>query len=152
MPIGAGAGTVPDDSPTVVADMPTLVVEPGGTARAWVMFLGYRFDGSEVARRVTVNVPGPDGENLRVTVADPARGALRWRLPAQRSQLMVGFQNSSFLGGAFQGLAPATGLARVARLVRFCGTSVSSPASPFNRRACSSRRHPRSRRWGCSPT
>jgi hypothetical protein len=114
-PIGAGAGTVPDDNPTVVADMPTLVVDPGHAVQAWVMFFGYRFDGSEVPRRVTVNVPGPDGENLRITVADPARGALRWRLPAQRSQWMVGFHNSSFIGGAFQGLAPATALARVAR-------------------------------------
>ena len=117
-PIGGGDGTAPDEL-TVVATLPTIVVPPGQSARAWVQFRGYRFDGSEIPRQVTLNIPGPPGsraEVIRVTLADPARGTLRWRAPARRSQLMVGFHNTTFVGGAFQGMAPATVLARVARL------------------------------------
>lgn len=115
-PIGAGEGPANPDALTVVPAIPTITVAPGQTTRAWVLFLGYRFEGSETPRRVTLNAPGPDGQVIRVTLADPAHGALRWRLPAQRAQMMIGFQNNTYFGGAFQGLVPLTTFARVGRL------------------------------------
>lgn len=112
LPLGAGGdGTFPGGD--LAAD--TLVVKalpiaPGTTRTVWAMFRGYRFPGSEIPRRVTVTLPVGVGQVLRLVLADPARGQLRWNLPAQKSAVMLGLENTSLLGGSSKAMGISTEL------------------------------------------
>ncbi len=114
-PIAGGTGAAPDEL-IVSPSLPTIVVPPGQSVKAWVFFLGYQFPDSDIPRQVTLNLPGPDGQTIRVALADPARGSLRWKVPARRSQTMVGFHNAQLFSGPFRGLVPATAFSRVGRM------------------------------------
>jgi hypothetical protein len=82
-----------------------VTIPPGQSRDLWVIFHGYRFEGSDRPRRVTLKAPLDDGM-LVVDLADPARGALRWQAPAQRTAISVGIHNVSLFAGGLNVTAP----------------------------------------------
>jgi hypothetical protein len=108
LPLGAGAaGTFPGEVGEDLLETKPLTLPPGSTLRIWALFRGYKYPGSDIQRRVVLTFPGPDGRPMRLVLADPARGTLRWTLPARKSSVMLGLDSISLLGGT----AKMTGLA-----------------------------------------
>jgi hypothetical protein len=109
-----GEGGFPAELPEPLLLEPIDV--PAGQSRSfWVLFRGYQFPGSEIPRRVTLNMPGIDGQMLHLELADPARGFLRWKVAPKRSAFMIGFQNDSFVGSYLKGSSSSMRISRIAR-------------------------------------
>jgi hypothetical protein len=109
-----GEGAFPGDLPEPLLLEP-IGVPAGQTRSFWILFRGYQFSGSEIPRRVTMNMPGIDGQTMSIELADPARGFLRWQVAPKRSAYMIGFQNDSFGGSYLQGSSTSVRLSRIAR-------------------------------------
>jgi hypothetical protein len=107
---GAFPGALPEPLLLEPIDVPA-----GQTRSFWVLFGGYRFPGSEIPRRVTLNMPGIDGQTMHLELADPARGFLRWNVAPKRSAFTIGFQNDSFLGSYLKGSSSSMRISRIAR-------------------------------------
>jgi len=100
LPLGAGAlGSFPGEVGEDLLEAKPLPLAAGGTQRLWALFRGYKYPGSDIPRRVVLTFPGPDGRPMRLVLADPARGTLRWTLPARSSSVMLGVGSISLLGG-----------------------------------------------------
>jgi hypothetical protein len=108
-----GQGPFPGQPPEV-PELKPIEVPAGQTRSFWVLFRGYRFAGSDIERRVTLNVPGIDGRPIELTLADPARGLLRWKVAPQSSAYLVGFQNDAFYGSYLQAITSSVQFSRIA--------------------------------------
>jgi hypothetical protein len=118
-PGGGGEGPFPGQLAADDSTLRPLAVPPGQTRTYWALFRGYRFPGSDLPRRITLTVPGGDGgRHLQVTLADPARGLLRWEVPVARGAWMLGLQNSSLLGNHLKATGVSTQLSRLSRVGR----------------------------------
>ncbi len=109
-----GTGTPPRRIPKVEDwAFPPLPIAPGASQRVWILFRGYRFDGSQTPRKITLELPGldpRDGPPLRLVLADPTRGALRWEISdSPPSTLTFGVSNVTLYAPALT----ATGSAGV---------------------------------------
>jgi hypothetical protein len=113
-----GEGAFPGEPPEG-ADLNQIDVAPGQTRSFWVLFRGYRFDGSEIPRRITLTLPDADGRALELVLADPARADLRWEVPPTTSAIYLGVQSTSLYGGYVQADALSTRIARLAQVGRF---------------------------------
>ena len=105
---GAFPGELPDPP-----ELKQIEVPAGQTRSFWVLFRGYQFPGSNVPWRVTLRMPGLDGNPLQLVLADPARGFLRWDVAPKDSAWMVGFEDESFYGGYLAATSASTRIARI---------------------------------------
>jgi hypothetical protein len=112
---GGGEGEFPGDLPDEGTLLGTVTIPPGQSREVWAIFEGYRFDGSEVPRRVTMTVAVEGMAPLVVTLADPARGALRWQTPPATKATVIGLKNVSLLAPGMGGAAPTTEIAVLRR-------------------------------------
>ncbi len=128
LPLGAGGdGTFPGEGAGDSLLVRGIPIPPGKTQTLWALFRGYRFAGSDVPRRVVVTIPGADGRPMRLGLADPGRGQSRWLVPAQRSSIMLGIENTSLLGGRTKAMGVATEITLFRPLGRLLlDTSLSS--------------------------
>ena len=110
LPGGGGAGTFPGEPPDEGSLLAGVTIPAGQSQVVWAIFHGYRFDGSDRPRRVTLKIPLDDGV-LALDLADPARGALRWEAPAFREGLTIGIRDVSTYGGGLHVTAPGTEIA-----------------------------------------
>ena len=101
-PAGGGEGPFPGGDAGEGSPLGQVVIPPGQTRSYWALFRGYRFPGSDAPRRITLALPGAGGPGLRLALADPARGVLRWSLPAATSGFMYGGRSTT-LGGSYTG-------------------------------------------------
>jgi hypothetical protein len=101
---GEFSGELPDEGTLLGA----VTIPPGQSREVWAIFEGYRFDGSEVPRRVTMTVPVDGMAPMVVTLADPARGALRWQTPPARKAVVIGLKNVSLFAPGMGGSMPTT--------------------------------------------
>jgi hypothetical protein len=108
-----GEGPFPGQPPEV-PELKPIEVPAGQTRSFWVLFRGYRFAGSEIPRRVTLDLPGIDGRPIELTLADPARGFLRWKVAPKSSAYLVGFRNDSFYGSYLRGNTSSMQVSRIA--------------------------------------
>jgi hypothetical protein len=117
-PAAGGEGAPPTE---VDEDAPlrAVAVAPGETRMLWVLFRGYRFPDSDIARRVTMTLPGLDGQPLHVLLADPARADQRWEIAPPTSRYMPAIQSASLLGAQTKSQIAGSALARVATAGRF---------------------------------
>lgn len=113
-----GDGAFPGEPPEG-ADLKLVEIAPGQTRAFWVLFRGYRYDGSDVPRRITLTMPDAEGHPLEVVVADPARGDLRWAVKPTRSTWTFGVQGTNLYGSYVQGMAYSERLSRLASAGRF---------------------------------
>src|ERR1022692_4807795 len=109
-----GEGAFPGELPEPLLLEP-IDVPAGQTRSFWVLFRGYEFPGSEIPRRVTLNMPGIDGQTLHLVLADPARGFLRWNVAPKRSAWLIGFQSDTFEGSYLKGTSTSMRISRIAR-------------------------------------
>ena len=72
-PSVSGDGPFPGLVPEA-AELAAVDVAPGQTRTAWVLFRGYRFEDSDIPRRVTLTFPDPEGRPVELVLADSARG------------------------------------------------------------------------------
>jgi hypothetical protein len=124
LPLSAGGdGTFPGAIGADTLVTKPIPLPPGKTQTIWALFFGYRYPGSDIPRRITVTLPGADGHPMRVVLADPSHGQLRWTFPAQKSQLMLGLENTTLLGGRTKGMGVSTEISVFRRLgsLRFDG-------------------------------
>lgn len=115
LPGGGGEGAFPGAMPDEGSLLLPVSIPPGQSRVVWALFRGYRFEGSEVPRRVTLRAPVEGGAPLELVLADPARGALRWQTPPLGSTWSIGVKNVSLLAPGMGGPAPSTEIVRVAR-------------------------------------
>jgi hypothetical protein len=104
---GGGAGPFPGELPDEGSLLAPVSVGPGETSTLWAFFHGYRFEGSDRPRRITLDVPFDDG-SVRVVLADPALGDLRWVAQPERTAVTLGLRNVSLVGGRLRATAPST--------------------------------------------
>src|SRR5262249_14865526 len=97
----------------------STTIAPGETRRYWVVFRGYRYDASDVPRKITVMMPDARGRRVQLVIADPGRGDLRWQIKPPTTSLVYGFQNTSLF-------APGLPATAVAGTISFVG-----PAGPL---------------------
>ena len=109
MPLGAGdLGSFPGEVGEDTLAVKPITLPAGGTQRVWALFRGYRYTGSDVPRRVVLALARTEGPPLRLVLADPARGALRWTLPTRTAGLMLGLEDTSLLGGTTKAMGVAS--------------------------------------------
>jgi hypothetical protein len=113
-----GDGAFPG-APPEGGDLKAIDVAPGQTRSFWVLFHGYRFDGSDVPRRITLAMPDAEGHTLELVLADPARGDLRWSLRPIHSTWTFGVQGASLYGSYVQAMAYSERVSRLATAGRF---------------------------------
>jgi hypothetical protein len=114
LPGGGGEGAFPGGEPDEGSLLLPVTIPAGQSRTVWSIFHGYRFEGSDRPRRVTLKVPLDDGE-LALDLADPARGALRWEAPPRRAAIAVGLHNVALVGGGLRGTMPGADVAVVGR-------------------------------------
>lgn len=100
-------------------ELSAIEVPPGGRRAFWVLFRGYRYDGSDVPRRVALTLDDGAGHSLEVVLADPARGELRWDVAPTRSGWTYGVQGGSLYGGYVQATSFSQRIARLTATGRF---------------------------------
>ena len=93
----------------------SITVPPGQTRKAWIMFRGYRYDGSDVTRKITISLPDARGRRVQVVIADPARGQLRWEVKPPSHAFAYGMQNATLYAQGFSAMATAAQLSIVSR-------------------------------------
>jgi hypothetical protein len=81
------------------------------------VFRGYRFAGSDVPRKITVSLPDARGHRVKLVIADPAHGDLRWETAPARTGAAYGVQNTSIYAPGFT----TTGIAAEISLVTRAG-------------------------------
>ncbi|HEX3902668.1 MAG TPA: hypothetical protein VH853_07440 [Polyangia bacterium] len=113
-----GDGPFPG-APPEGGDLQPIEVAPGQTRSFWILFRGYQFAGSELARRITLTLPDADGHGLELVLADPARGLLRWEVPPTRSAWTFGVQSGQLSGSYVQGMSISDRISRMSRAGRF---------------------------------
>jgi hypothetical protein len=119
LPKGGAEGTFPGEAPTDGSLRAPLVVPPGQTRSWWVLFGGYDFPDSDLPRRVTLTLPpGADGRSLEVTLADPARGRLRWSIAPAEGGWGYGVQNVALFGAHLKATGVSAVISRLARVGR----------------------------------
>jgi hypothetical protein len=111
---GGGEGAFAGEPPGEGSLLLPVTIAPGEARDVWAIFHGYRFEGSERPRRVTLTIPLEDGA-LSLDLADPARGALRWQAPPQRSAVVVGLRGVTLFGGPLQATVPSTEISFLSR-------------------------------------
>jgi hypothetical protein len=92
-----------------------VTIPPGQSRVVWAIFQGYRFDGSEVPRRVVLTVPVEGFAPFEVVLADPARGGLRWDAPSLTSAWAYGLKDVTLFAAGMGGVAPSVEVVRVTR-------------------------------------
>jgi hypothetical protein len=117
-PAGGGEGPFPGGDAAEGAALNQVMVPPGQTRAYWAMFRGYRFPGSDVPRRITLTLPGPSGLGLRVALADPAHGLLRWNVAPAASGWTYGARATTLGGDYSTSTGASTQIARVFRAGR----------------------------------
>jgi hypothetical protein len=115
LPGGGGEGGFPGKMPPERAVQAPLEIPAGQTRSLWVLFRGYRYPESEVPRRIVLRIANGDGPPLALTLADPARGKLRWALPAKRSGWTVGFLNTTLFNDHLDASVVGTQIAHITR-------------------------------------
>lgn len=118
-PAGGGEGPFPTDLASQDYTLGSTAIPPGQTRKAWVMFRGYRYAGSDVPRKITVSLPDPRGRRVQVVIADPARGQLRWEVQPKASTLFYGVNNTMLYGPELDGIGTAATLGLLQRSGRF---------------------------------
>ena len=116
-PAGGGEGDFPKGLSLEDQQLGSTTIPPGETRHYWVVFRGYRYAGSDVPRRISVLLPDARGRRIRVVIADPARGQLRWEIAPKRTGYMYGVQNTTLLASGLS----ATGMAATLSLVGRAG-------------------------------
>jgi hypothetical protein len=114
-PAAGGEGPFPTDLAGQDYALGSITVPPGQTRKAWVMFRGYRYEGSDVPRKITVSLPDPSGRHVQVVIADPARGQLRWEAAPPAVAFAYGVQNSTLYASGFSANATSAQLSAVSR-------------------------------------
>jgi hypothetical protein len=114
-PAGGGEGTVPTNLALDDLTLGSATVPPGESRRYWVVFRGYRYDGSDVPRKITVSLPDARGRRVQLVIADPARGQLRWEVQPAPSGYFYGAQNTSLFAPGLTASAMAGTLGLVRR-------------------------------------
>jgi hypothetical protein len=99
LPAGGAEGPFRGGIPDVGSVLAGLTIPPGEERTVWAIFEGYRFEGSDLPRKVTLTIPLEGGGALNLVLADPARGGLRWETRPPRGALALGVRTSSLLGG-----------------------------------------------------
>jgi hypothetical protein len=112
---GGGPGAFAGEPPGEGSLLAPLPVPPGETRSVWALFHGYRFDDSDLPRRITLYVPVEGAAPLALTLADPARGRLRWQTTPIKSALSVGFHSGSTFASGLRTTAISTDIGRVTR-------------------------------------
>jgi hypothetical protein len=114
-PAAGGDGDFPGGS---LEDMQlgAAKIPPGGTRHYWVVFRGYRFDRSDVPRRITISFPDARGQRVQLVIADPARGDLRWETAPARTNAAYAVRNTSVFAPAFTASAIAAEISLVTRI------------------------------------
>lgn len=107
---GGGEGTFPGRLPDEGSVLAGVTVPPGEDRLVWAIFEAYRFEGSGLARRVTLTIPVEGGRALALVIADPARGGLRWESRPPRGAFVVGLRSGSLVGGGLRGMTTSTEL------------------------------------------
>jgi len=120
VPAGGGEGDVPTDLALDDLKLGSATIPPGETRHYWAVFRGYRYDGSDVPRKITVALPDARGRRVQLVIADPARGQLRWEVKPPPRVTMVGIQNVSLYA---RGLT-LTGMAATLSYVGHAGPIV----------------------------
>src|SRR5450432_3759960 len=114
LPGGGGEGAFPGAPPDEGSLLAGVTIPPGQSRDVWALFHGYRFDGSERPRKVTLRIPLDDG-SIVLALADPAHGALRWEAPAVRSAISIGIKDITLLRGGLRASLPGTEIVFTAR-------------------------------------
>ena len=114
LPGGGGAGEFPGEPPDEGSLLAAVTIPAGQSRLVWAIFHGYRFEGSDRPRRITLKIPLDDGA-LALDLADPARGALRWEAPPARGAVTIGVRNLSLFGGALHATVPSTEIVYASR-------------------------------------
>lgn len=96
---GGGEGPFPGSLPDEGSVLAGVALQPGESKTMWAVFEGYRFEGSGVARKVTVTIPVEGRAPLELVIADPARGGLRWESRPPRGAFVIGIRSGSLYGG-----------------------------------------------------
>jgi len=104
---GGGEGEFLGDEPDDGSLLAPVTIPPRQSRRVWALFHGYRFDGSDRPRRITLRAPFDAGV-LVLDLADPARGDERWETPAATHGVALGLKSLSLVGGGLRASAPAT--------------------------------------------
>lgn len=117
-PAGGGEGPFPGEVPDQGSVLAGVTIPPGAERDVWAIFHGYRFEGSELQRKVTMKVPLEGGGALELVLADPARGGLRWEMLPPRAAFVVGIRSDSLAGSALRGVGTSTELSGLWRLGR----------------------------------
>jgi hypothetical protein len=111
---GGSEGAFPGGEPDEGSMLLPVTIPAGQSRDLWAIFRGYRFEGSDRPRRITLKVPLDDGA-LDLDLADPARGAQLWVAPPASSGVAIGLHNVSLIGGGLRGTMPGTDAAFVWR-------------------------------------
>jgi hypothetical protein len=115
---GGGEGPFPGRAPEEGSLLATSTLPPGETRVLWALFHGYRFEGSDVPRRVALRVPVEGGAPFDVTLADPSRGELRWEMPPVPAALSIGLRSGMTFASGLRLNITSTEIARLARAGR----------------------------------
>src|SRR5262249_50661795 len=114
-PAGGGEGDFPAHLALDDLTLGTAIIPPGQSRRYWVVFRGYRYDGSDAPRKITVTLPVGRGRRVQLVTADPARGPLRWELKPPATGLVVGTQTTSLFAPGLTAAAMAGSLSYLGR-------------------------------------
>ena len=114
-PAGGGDGPLPDHLGLEDLKLGSTTISPGESRHYWVVFRGYRYDGSDIPRKVTVSLPDARGRRVQLVIADPARGTLRWEMKPPASGLVYGFQNTALFAPGLTATGMAGSLGFVGR-------------------------------------
>jgi len=110
IPAGGGLGPSPGGRRNELVMLP-----PGQTRAAWIRFSAYRYEGSDVPRRIMVSLLDARGRRVQLVIADPARPTLRWETPPIPLVGAFGFQMTTLSGSALHATATAVQLSNVWR-------------------------------------
>ena len=94
----------------------STTIQPGATRHYWVVFRGYRFEGSDVPRKITVSLPDARGRRVKLVIADPAQGDLRWQTAPGRTGAAYGVQNTSTFAPGFTSTSIGAQISLVTRV------------------------------------